>query len=148
MLNLHITQEFPEGCITLIDRYFNRHKKKEWFNREDVKQIIKGIDNTIAVKDEYLESPVYGGMSPDRLSTGCKATILLAVLDNPHIYGTRCGNNCVPYILDIARNKDIAMTLHHCMEFPVSGFEAYIVEKDVIVNTRKDFINEFYSIWG
>ena len=29
-------------------------KEKEWFNRADVKRIIKEIDNTTAVKDEYM----------------------------------------------------------------------------------------------
>ena len=58
---------FRDDCIKAPGLYFNRVKKKEWFNRSDIKQIIKEIDNTIAVKDEYLESPVYGGMSPEIL---------------------------------------------------------------------------------
>lgn len=40
MLNIHVCKDFPEGCLTVIDDYFNRRKKKEWFNRQDVKDII------------------------------------------------------------------------------------------------------------
>ena len=75
MLYIYAGNGFKEDCIKNVNGYFNLNKKKEWFNREDVKRIIKGIDNTIAVKDEYLESPIFGGMSPERLSCGCKAVI-------------------------------------------------------------------------
>ena len=49
---------FQKDCIKDPNSYFNLHKKKEWFNRPDVKEVIKELDNTIAVKDEYLESPI------------------------------------------------------------------------------------------
>ena len=58
---------FKDGCIKDPNSYFNLHKKKDWFNRQDIKEVIKEIDNTIAVKDEYLESPIFGGMAPERL---------------------------------------------------------------------------------
>lgn len=144
MLKIHICEDFPDDCITSVDGYFRRHKKKEWFNRQDVKDMIWGIDKTKAVRDEYLESPVYGAIAPERLSTGCKATILLAVLDDPHVYGTRCGDNCIPYILKIAENKDITITLHHCMQFP-DKLNAYIIESDTYIGSMEDFIDEYYG---
>ena len=52
---------FREDCIKDPGLYFNYHKDRSWFNRDDVRQVIKEIDDTIAVKDEYLESPVFGG---------------------------------------------------------------------------------------
>lgn len=81
MLYIHVGQVERE-CIRTIDPYFNRNKSKDWFNRDDVKRIIKNIDLSVAVKDEYIESPVFGGMSPTKLSTGCKAVILMAVLES------------------------------------------------------------------
>lgn len=145
MLKINVGFDFKEDCITTIDGYFFQYKKKDWFNTEIVKKIIKGIDNTIAVKDEYLESPVFGGMSPERLSTGCKAVILMAMTD-AHIYATRCGDNCVPYILEVAKIKDVEITLHHCMRFPEDGWEALIIETGKIVRSRKEFVHEYYKI--
>ena len=80
-----IIQGIGVVCIVQVTSYFNLFKKKEWFNRESVKRIIYNIDKTVAVKDEYLESPVFGGMAPERLSTGCKAVILMEVLDQANI---------------------------------------------------------------
>ena len=51
MLYIHVGQVERE-CIRTIDPYFNRNKSKDWFNRDDVKKIIKNIDLSIAVKDE------------------------------------------------------------------------------------------------
>lgn len=145
MLTIHI-YGFEKDCIKDVTGYFNLFKKKEWFHNENVKRIIKNIDNTIAVKDEYMESPVFGGMSPVGLSTGCKAVILMEVLERPNIYATKCGDNCVPDILEISRRKDITITLHHPMVFPKDGFTAYIVDTDTTIHTQKEFINEFYKI--
>lgn len=145
MLNIYVG-EFMDNCIINVTSYFNRNKKKDWFNLPVVKRIIKDIDNTIAIKDEYLESPVFGGMSPQGLSTGCKAVILMEVLDNVNIYATKCGNNCVNDILEIASRKDVTITLHHPMEFPKDGFTAKIMETNVIIHTWKEFIDEYYKV--
>jgi hypothetical protein len=136
--------DFTEDCIVQINGYFNATKKKEWFNKPEVKKIIKDIDNSDAIKDEYIESPVYGAIPPQKLSCGCKAVILMEVLENPHIYGTHCGDNCVPDILEISNRKDVILTLHHNMRFP-DEFEAYWIEGDKLLHSRKEFLNEFYS---
>lgn len=148
MLYIYINNGYTKDCIRNVTGYFNRNKKKDWFNIPLVKKIIKGIDDTIAVKDEYLESPVFGGMSPEHLSTGCKAVILMAVLEHPNVYATKCGDNCATYIIETAKNKDVTITLHHCMLFPLDGFEAYIIDTKTTVHTRKEFIIEFYKING
>jgi hypothetical protein len=136
--------DFTDDCIVQVNGYFNSAKKKEWFNRPEVKKIIKDIDNSDAIKDEYIESPVFGGMSPQSLSGGCKAVILMEVLEHPHIYGTKCGDNCVPSILEIASRKNVILTLHHTMVFP-EEFEAYLIEYDKVIHSRKEFIDEFYD---
>lgn len=136
--------DITEDCIVNINGYFNATKKRDWFNDDFDKSIIKEIDNSVAVKDEYIESPVHGAISPDRLSGGCKGVILLAVLDKPHIYATKCGDNCVPKILEIAEYKDITITLHHCMQFP-EKFDAFLVDCDKLIHTRKEYVEAYYD---
>lgn len=142
MLYIHLS--YPDNCITAVDYYFDRHKRKDWFNNQMVKDIIFGIDKTIAVKDEYLESPIFGGMSPDRLSTGCKATILLYVQDRP-VYISCCGDNCAKYIENIGRSKDIHGYLLHCMEFP-ENINCVFADSNLKVDNYDCFIDEFYRL--
>lgn len=144
MLKINVVG-LPESCIERIDCYFNMFKKKEWFDNLVVRRVIKNIDRTEVVKGEYLESPAFGGMSPDRLSTGCKAVILMETLDNPDIYATHCGDNCVEDILEIASRKDVTITLHHYMKFPDSGFEALMLNSGKMVNSMEEFVYEYYK---
>lgn len=136
--------EIPKNCIVNVNSYFNRNKKRDWFNRQDVKDIILSVDNSIAVKDEYIESPVFGGMAPERLSGGCKALILMLVTDLP-IYATKCGDNCISHILDIAKKKDVHIYLHHCMDFPYE-MKAIMEETGDVINNGEDFVNAYYRI--
>lgn len=138
---------FQKGCIKNPGSYFNRNKEKDWFNRDDIKEVVKEIDKTIAVKDEYMESPVYGGMSPDRLSQGCKTVILLYINPKCNVYASRCGDNCVPSILRLAEKTDVIITLHHIMEFP-EKFEAEMLDTGVVVHSREEFLMEYGRITG
>ena len=144
MLNIHIRGWEPT-CVRQIDGFFNRHKKEEWFSNPVVQRIIKNIDRTEVVMGEVLKSPVFGIMASDRLSTGCKATILLETMPEVNVYATRCGDNCASDILEIASRKDITITLHHCMHFPRDArFDAYIIETGNTVHSFDEFALEYY----
>ena len=138
---------FRDDCIINPNGYFNSHKNRDWFNRSDVKEVIKEIDNSIAVKDEYIESPVYGGMAPERLSSGCKSVILLYINPLCNVYASRCGDNCVPAILRLAEKTDVVITLHHIMKFP-KEFKAMMMDTGVVVNSREEFLREYGKIEG
>jgi hypothetical protein len=63
------------------------------------------------------------------------------------IYGTKCGDNCVPYILEIASEKDAILTLHHSMAFP-EGFNAYLIESNKYIHSWREYIHEYYAFTG
>lgn len=142
MLYIHLTE--PDNCITKVDYWFNRHKANSWFNKDLVKEIIRGIDKTEAIKDQYLESPVLGGMSPDRLSTGCKAVITMLVQDRP-VYASCCGDNCASWILRVADERDVHIYLAHCMQFQ-SDFEVIFAETGTKTSSYKEYVHEYYKI--
>ena len=144
MLFIHVRGREPK-CINQIDSFFNRNKEESWFSNPVVQRIIRNIDKTEVVQGEVLKSPVFGIMAPDRLSTGCKATILLEMIPEVNVYATRCGDNCVADILEIASRKDITITLHHCMRFPDTGFSAVVLENGHLVHSHAEFVDEFYS---
>ncbi len=138
---------FRDDCIKNPNGYFDVNKEKDWFNDELSKKFIKEIDNSIAVKDEYIESPVFGAISPDRLSSGCKCLILMNILDGCNIYASRMGDNCSKYILELAKEKDITITLHHMMIFP-ENMEAIMMDSGITVHSRKEYIREYARIKG
>lgn len=144
MLMVHVLG-WPDNCIKIPKDYFKFNKKKEWFNRQDVKDIIKEIDDSIAVKDEYIESPMFGGMSPDRLSHGCKTVILACVIPDINVYASRCGDNCFPILNRLAQNRNIDITLHHLPRMP-KDIHAIFVDSGVEVKNNKQFIAEYLKV--
>lgn len=143
MLYVYV-KEIPKECIVDVTSYFNFFKKKEWFDDPFVRKVIKEIDNSEVIKGEYIESPVWGGMSPERLSCGVKALILMRCVPKINVYATKCGDNCSPFILELAESQDVTITLRHYMKFD-RDFTAIMMESGRKVCSLAEFIRE--SLW-
>lgn len=139
--------DFTKECITDVKFNFKRYKKKEWFNDSFVRKVIKEIDKSEVIKDEYIESPVFGGISPESLSSGSKALIMMKMVPERVVYATRCGDNCAPLILELAEEQDVTILLHHCMGFP-DKMHAIVVDTNREVFSYDEFIEEYYKIRG
>lgn len=142
---LYIHTKKPEKCIVAVDAYFDHHKKTEWFSNPDVVRVIKEIDNTDVEKGQILVSPVFGYMSPDRLSGGCKAVILMIVQDEAVVRATGCGDNCGSLIVEISKDKDVHIWLQYIMEFPYE-MEAIFPESGVHVHNRPEYVKEMVRL--
>lgn len=141
------TGKFTKDCITQVSEFFDLFKKKEWFEDEFVRKVIKGIDKSEVIKGEYIESPVFGGMPPQYLSSGSKALILMKMQPDLVVYATRCGNNCAPYLIELATERDVTVMLHHPFRFPdvfPDGFVIKLVESGKEVHSDEEFVEEFY----
>lgn len=136
---------FRKDCLRNTSRYFDLHKKPSWFNIPWVKRVIKEIDDVDAIKDEYMESSLFGAISPDRLSSGCKCLILL--YENPlcNVYASRAGDNCSDYILELAEKTDVIITLHHFMKFE-RDFDAELLDINHVVHNRRDLYHYMLSL--
>ena len=51
-------------------------------------------------------------MSPDRLSSGVKALILMKMDPDIKVYATRCGDNCSMFIKELSEIQDVTIFLH------------------------------------
>lgn len=140
MLIVHFCRFPLPGEILHVDQTFDINVQNDWLNTDFAKRAIKGIDNTDHIKDGYLESPFWGSMSPQKLSTGCKNVLLMKFYPKKAVfYGTKCGDNCLPYVLEIAKEKDLEIHFQHLMKFPEDEyFDAYVVEQDIYVHTSID----------
>jgi hypothetical protein len=74
--------ELDESVIYNVTGFFDARKKPQWFDRPMVRKVIKGIDNSDVIEGEMIKSPVLGAIPPQLLSEGCKAVILMDVLEN------------------------------------------------------------------
>lgn len=130
-----------EGRVAYVSEYFNSVYTRDWLNNGLAKQIIKDIDQTDHVQDEFLMSPVLGGISPRDLSSGCKALLLLLNKPSVIVSGERMGDNCVAWLLKIGQMQDITITLHHCMQFP-ENFQIWSINSGKLIGNRQEYLEE------
>lgn len=141
MLNIYFGDKEGSKYIYNPDSYFDHWYDPNWLVKDLSKEIIKDIDKSEVIGPNLIQSPVFGAMSPDRLSGGTK-TLILIDNDDEHIFNaTHCGNNCAPYLLKIAENKDVTVTLEYIMDFG-TDFEIKILNTGNVVNNFDDYFRE------
>lgn len=142
--NLDPALGIPE-CIKNVKGYFRFHKKPEWFNDPLVLQIIKAIDHDEHVSGEVFLNYAGKAITADQIAGGTKALILLLMCDRINVFGTKCGDKCAEWMLQIAERKDVYVTFHHCMHFP-RDFDALFVESERVTHNQEEFVDEFYRL--
>ena len=140
MLNIYYG-DLPE-VIYDPKRYFNEVYKDSWITDPLSIRMIKAVDKSDVINGETVLSPVFGNMSPKRLSGGVK-TLILINNDPTHIFNaSACGDNCAPWLLHIGEQKDITVNLRHLMDFGNGEFTIRVINTDKIVHNMLELIYE------
>ena len=93
------------GAILDTSEYFDDVYEDAWITKPLTKEMIKAVDKSEVIDERTILSPVFGYMSPKRLSGGVK-TLILIDNDPEHVYNaSNCGNNCAKWLLKIAEKK-------------------------------------------
>ena len=153
MLKVHIGS--IKGSIFHISKVFNSRYEEEWFEKEEVKQMVLDIDKSVVISGRIIDSPFLGPITPRELSTGVKTLILMLCeeeLKDMYFDGDFMGDNCVPWLFKISQLKDIKITLTNLMDFDSvekeEGFEIYIENDGRHIKSDWEFIlahNDFLN---
>jgi hypothetical protein len=107
---------YRDDSVRAISGNFDRAFEESWIDNPQSKRLIKAIDNSEVIAGCVIKSPVLGIMPPQWLSGDVKGLITMIFypyMDDKYYCGEVFGDNALPYILEIARTKDIYMTLVH-----------------------------------
>lgn len=122
------------------DPFFNNTYEDDWITDPMSVQMIKDIDRSEVKGARLIDSPYLGAIPTERLSRGVK-TLILMKFDSEHIFNaSACGDNCAPWILKIAKEKDLTIRLGYLMDFGNDSFEIEIVNLHKVVRTMKELI--------
>lgn len=120
--------------------YFDNTYDDDWFNQDFTKNVIKSIDKGTVLGPNCIETKALGPIPPTKLAGGTK-TILLIKNDSSKIFNaSTCGDNCAPWILKIAKEKDITINLHHIMDFGKGNFKITILNNGVEVHNMAELV--------
>lgn len=130
-----------------VSGYFDGVYEQNWFSSDLAREIVKGIDNTEYIDGEYFQSPVLGGIPPRDLSSGCKGVLLALNEDDIILSGERFGDNCCEWLLEVAKLKDVTISLNHIMDFK-EPFSIRILNTNRVVTNSKDYVRELLKVKG
>lgn len=129
------------------DWWFNKYFDAKYTMTEFSRRLIKDCsDGSEVLAEGVFKHPTRGFYSLDKLPTGVK-TALVAVYRNDRIPNLLyCGNNCIPYILEVAENQDVTVSIHH-RTIPFFIKEFGLVPKNGILILNNNKVIHSYEEW-
>ena len=106
-----------EDEIYNTEMFFENQYDKNWVMDEFAGRIIRDIDDSVVLGPDVIQNDIFGTFSSTELSAGVKTLLLIRNMPNRIFNISNCGDNCAKYILELAENRDIKVTLHHAMDF-------------------------------
>ncbi len=140
MLNIYFGD--MSEAIYNTNVYFNNTYKDSWIVKPLSREIILEVDQSEVMDEKTICSPVFGNMSPKKLSGGVK-TLLLIAYDRSRIFNaSTCGDNCAHWILKIAEGRKVVINLRHLMDFGKDEFKIKVLNTGKIVKNMGDLVAE------
>lgn len=139
---LHILYGRRNDVINNTNLYFINSYYEPWLEKDESKQMVKDIDNSILESPNLVISPILGAISPRDLSGGVKALILVSNEPDKMFNITSCGENCAPWLLKLAEDRDIYVNLRYMMNFGKGPFEIEVMNTNKIVTNMTDLVFE------
>ena len=102
--------------------YFKYDYEEGWIVDPMVKEMIKDVDKSTVISSGIIDSPVLGKIPPIGLSGGVKTLILVKFEPEKVFNVSTCGDNCAPFILKLAKKKNLTINLRHLMDFGKKKF--------------------------
>lgn len=144
MLNIYYG-DMPEEIDNYIFNtsvYFDNVYKDAWITKPLSVEMIRDVDKSEVIDARTILSPIFGNMSPRKLSGGTKTLILLAN-DRKKIFNvSTCGDNCAKWVLEIAQNRKLVINLRHLMNFGKGEFKIKVLNTGRIVHNMGELVVE------
>ena len=133
--------DYPEAIYN-TKVYFDNTFKDKWITKSISKEIIKDVDKSEVLDEKTILSPIFGNMSPKKLSGGTK-TLLLIDNDSKKVFNASiCGDNCAKWILKIAQDRKVVINLRHLMDFGKDEFKIKVINTGKIVYNMSELVLE------
>ena len=130
-----------------IDGFFNNVYEDEWFGDDEVKQIVKDIDNSEVVTANHILSPYLGPIGAKKISGGAKGLIMLLKyrpsVDDDIFYPDLAifGENCMGWLGKISKKVDFDASIY-TNDLPYPGVPCLCVNDGDIVDSESMWVNK------
>ena len=115
MLRIHFGSHPKEIYNTEV--YYENQYDKEWVMDEFARRVIRDIDASEVLSPDVISNDIFGSFASTELSAGVKTLLLIKNMPNKIFNISNCGDNCAKYLLELAKDQNINVTLHQAMDF-------------------------------
>ena len=121
--------------------WFKYNYDPKWLADPLVQEMIQDVDKSTYLGGLVIDSPVFGPISPDRLSGGVQTLIMIYERPDLVFDATSCGGNCAKWLLKIGSLKDVTVNLNYLMHFDeLEPFEIFLGNEERILHTNKEYV--------
>lgn len=125
MPGLQVLIGHMENELSGVDGYFDNRYELSWIENPLAIEILKDIcdyqshvGHAITVKSIF-DHENYVTISMRGLPSGVKALLIMLNTDEEFVSATRCGENCIKWIEEISKVKDLKITINYPVRFEV-----------------------------
>ncbi len=130
-----------DNAIYNTSVFFKNRYDPKWLENDQVKQMILDVDKSEVINSQSISSPILGIIPPEKLSGGVKTLILMKFLPGKIFNASNCGDNCAPWILRLAEDRDFTINLYHIMDFGRGDFKIKVMNSGKVVNNMTEFLD-------
>ena len=130
-----------DNAIYNTSVFFKNRYDPKWLENDQVKQMILDVDKSEVINSQSISSPILGTIPPEKLSGGVKTLILMKFLPGKIFNASNCGDNCAPWILRLAEDRDFTINLYHIMDFGRGDFKIKVMNSGKVVNNMTEFLD-------
>ena len=131
-----------ENAVYNTSVFFKNRYEDAWIEDDFAKAVIKDVDHSEVRSANSIHSPVLGDITPLQLSGGVKALILMKQYPHKIFNASNCGDNCSKWILELGKNSNFTINLHHIMHFDGDDLEIRIMNhRNLIVHSMQEFLD-------
>ena len=133
-----------------VSAYFDSVYEPEWTVTDFAKRAIKEIDKSEVIAPRVIDSPFLGTIPPDMLSTGVKQLMLMesyTELANDYFNGDQLGDNVLPFVFELAKNRDIYLATNHYYR-NIRSVDEFIIDNNGKTYRGQDGWAEAYLEFG
>ena len=139
MLNIYFGDY--EGAVYNPNVFFDNTYTDEWMSDNLNKEMIKDVDKSEVIDTYLINSPVLGGISPERLSGGVKTLICIHMVPERVFNASTCGDNCAKWLLEMSKTKDVTINLRHLMNFGDGSFEINVLNNKCVAHDMDELVS-------
>lgn len=142
MLNLYFGD--LEGAMRSGNTFFDFGVDFECITTDFAKKVIEGVEGGHVYNKNIIEHDLHDAYTPRDLSGGVKSLLILENTDKV-MYLSCMGDNCIKYLSDICKHKDITLcsdTFRHLYRNGYVG-QVRILNTGAVVDNDEDYIREY-----